>query len=299
MLNRVRKQIPAHNIGLALLVLCLIQMSSQSALVKAIGDTFSSSQIVFIRGAVGLLLIVPFVWRYRFAALQFSNLRLHLLRAFFGVLAMASQFFAYARLPLAEATAYSFTMPLFLTFLAVVFLKEAITKTIWVATFAGFVGVLIISQPGQIDFQLAGLVALCGAFFHAVVVVLIKKLSALEPTITLMLYFPIVAVIAFLVPALTTWTQPDLLEWIYLLLIAALGTCAQWCFIEACRRVHTPLIAPFDYTRIVFAGVIGYFFFSELPSLFEVSGMIVILASTLFITLLKGKQSKSPEPPNE
>jgi drug/metabolite transporter (DMT)-like permease len=296
LLNRVRKQIPAHNIGLALLVLCLIQMASQSALVKAIGDTFSSSQIVFIRGAVGLLLIIPFVWRYRFAALQFNNLRLHLLRAFFGVSAMACQFFAYARLPLAEATAYSFTMPLFLTFLAVVFLREAITKTIWVATFAGFVGVLIISQPGQIDFELAGLVALCGAFFHAVVVVLIKKLSALEPTITLMLYFPIVAVIAFLVPALTTWTQPDLLEWIYLLLIAALGTCSQWCFIEACRRVHTPLIAPFDYTRIVFAGVIGYFFFSELPSLFEVSGMIVILASTLFITLMKGKQSKSPEP---
>ena len=288
-------KISAHNLGLALLILCLMQMASQSALVKAIGDTFSSAQIVFIRGAVGLLLIIPFVWRYRFAALQFSNLRLHLLRALFGVLAMACQFFAFARLPLAEATSYSFTMPLFLTFLAAIFLKEAITKTIWAATFAGFVGVLIISQPGRVDLELAGLIALAGALFHAVVVVLIKKLSALEPTITLMLYFPIVAVIAFLVPALSTWTQPDLLEWIYLILIAALGVCSQWCFIEACRRVHTPLIAPFDYTRIIFAGVIGYFFFSELPNLLEVSGMLVILASTLFITLLKGKQSKSLE----
>ena len=92
-------KISAHNLGLALLILCLMQMASQSALVKAIGDTFSSAQIVFIRGAVGLLLIIPFVWRYRFAALQFSNLRLHLLRALFGVLAMACQFFAFARLP--------------------------------------------------------------------------------------------------------------------------------------------------------------------------------------------------------
>ena len=77
-------KISTHNLGLALLMLCLIQMASQSALVKAIGDTFSSAQIVFIRGAVGLLLIIPFVWRYRFVAFQFSNLRLHLLRALFG-----------------------------------------------------------------------------------------------------------------------------------------------------------------------------------------------------------------------
>ena len=76
-------------------------------------------------------------------------------------------------------------------------------------------------------------------------------------------------------------------------MIAILGVCSQWCFIEACRRISTPLIAPLDYTRIVYAGVIGYIFFHELPSLFEVTGMLVILASTLFITVLKSKQSNT------
>ena len=270
-------------------------MSWQSAVVKAIGDTFANSQIVFIRGFFGLLLILPFVWRYRYAALQFNNLGLHLLRALFGVLAMACQFFAFAHLPLAEATSYSFTMPLFLTLLAATFLREVISKTIWVATFIGFVGVLIISQPSQLNFQLAALIALSGALFHAVVVVLIKKLSDLEPTITLMLYFPLVAVIAFSIPAFTHWTHPDPIQWTYLIMIAILGVCSQWCFIEACRRISTPLIAPLDYTRIVYAGVIGYIFFHELPSLFEVTGMLVILASTLFITVLKSKQSNTQE----
>ena len=195
-------KISTHNLGLALLMLCLIQMASQSALVKAIGDTFSSAQIVFLRGAVGLLLIIPFVWRYRFAALQFSNLRLHLLRALFGVLAMACQFFAYARLPLAEATAYSFTMPLFLTFLAAVFLRETIGKTIWVATVVRLCrcSYYFSTQPNS-NFELAGLVALCWCVsFMQSWWSLIKRLSALEPTITLMLYFPIVAVIAVSCP---------------------------------------------------------------------------------------------------
>ena len=270
-------------------------MSWQSALVKTIGDTFDNSQIVFIRGLIGFLLIIPFLWRYRLTALRFNNLRLHLLRALFGVLAMACQFFAYARLPLAEATAYSFTMPLFLTFLAAIFLRETIAKGIWIATFIGFVGVLIISQPSQFEVELAGVVALCGALFHAVVVILIKKLSDIEPTITLMLYFPIVAMAAFSIPALTNWTTPDLSQWIYLILIAVLGVFSQWCFIEACRRIHTPLIAPFDYTRIVFAGAIGYVFFNEFPGLFELSGMLVILVSTLSITLLRRRHSKSLE----
>ena len=270
--------------GAILLLLTAFTMALQAALVRLLAERIDSLQTIFLRGLFGLVLVVPLMIRPGVIRIRTARLPLHLARAAAGVISMACGFYAFANMPLAEATAITFTMTLFLTVLAVLLLKEHVGIRRGTATLIGFVGVLVMLRPANLNLELAVFMALLSAFFHALAGILIKRLSATESVANLMLYFALLASIVFFYPAMRVWTQPTAVEWIFLFGVALLGALSQFFFIEACRVSEMSVVAPFDYSRLVFAGLLGYALFGEIPDAWSVTGALVIVACTLYIS---------------
>jgi len=269
--------------GALWILLAAFLMSAQSTIIKALGATMDSLEIVFFRGLFGVVLILPFLTRMGWIRLSTRRPKLHLARSAAGVVAMGCGFYAFTKLTLADATAIAFTMPLFMIVLAVSTLGEVVGWRRWSATLIGFAGVLVVMRPGMAAFQAASLIALVGAFSHAVVGVLLKKLATTESIVSIMFYFSVTGMVVFLVPAILVWTTPGLLDLALLALMSALGMSSQAAFFQACRVGEMTAVTPFDYSRLIFAAAFGYLLFDELPDAWTASGAAVIVASTLFI----------------
>jgi len=153
-------------------------------------------------------------------------------------------------MPLAEAPALSFTMPLFMLGLAVLTLREPVGWRRLSAAVVGFAGVLIMLRRGAVPVELAALMALLGAFFHACSGVFIKKLVVSESTGMIMFYFAFIGTLVFAVPAAGVWVAPDAQGWVLLVAVTVLGVASQLTFIAAARAAEMSAIVPLDYSRL-------------------------------------------------
>ncbi|MEE8334039.1 MAG: DMT family transporter [Alphaproteobacteria bacterium] len=269
--------------GALWMLVAALTMTLQSAIVKDLGATIDSFEIAFFRGLFGSLLVLPVAMlRLRMRDLS-HNLGLHTGRAIAGAGSLICTFYAFTAMPLADATAIMFTMPMFMIVLAVPFLGE--TPGWWrtTATLIGFLGVIVVVRPGTAAFDPVSLIALLGALLHAVVGVFVKKMARVEPPELIMLYFSLFAMVVFLVPTLDVWHTPTLVELALLGAVAVLGIVNQVCFIAACRIGEMTVVAPLDYSRLLFAGILGYAVFGEVPDELAVLGALVIVASGFLI----------------
>ncbi|MEM7653571.1 MAG: DMT family transporter, partial [Pseudomonadota bacterium] len=262
------------------------------------GPALDSFQIAFFRCLFGLLALMPWIIQGGgFAVFKTDRLGLQLIRAIVGVGAMTSFFYALARAPLADVTAISFAKPLFVVLLAVFFLSEKVRWRRWTATAVGFLGVVIMLRPGQDGFDPVLLVALMGSFLVACAVIFVKKMTKTETTLTMLAYFGIISSLVTLIPALLVWRDPTLTQWGMLLVIGSLGVLSQSFIIRAFRCGEASAVAPFDYTRLIFAAVFGFFLFAEIPDIWTLGGASIIVAATFYIARREaslGKPAKGP-----
>jgi drug/metabolite transporter (DMT)-like permease len=251
--------------------------------IKVLGHRLDSFQIAFFRCLIGFIAILPLIGAYGVDVIQTRSLGIHALRGLFGLVAMFASYYAIARIPLASYTALSFTRPLFATVLAVLVLHEIVRWRRWTATLVGFVGVLVMVRPGAGTFNAASLFALADSMSIAFLVTLVKRLPPGETPLGMMFYFGVFSTVAALPPALFVWQWPTALEWVLLVLIGVLGALSQSFWIRAYRAGEASLVAPFDYLRLLFAGIAGYLAFAETIDLWTVAGAAVIVASTVYI----------------
>lgn len=256
--------------------------SVQGLLVKLLGQRLSPFEVAFFRCLFGLLVLVPFLAGTRSYRISGAP-GMHLLRALVGVSGMLCGFYAITYLPLATATAITFTKPLFLIVLAVLFLGEVVRWRRWTATAVGFLGVLIVARPGSEVFSPTMLIALLGSFLIADVAVLVKKLSATDRNVTIMFYFAVITTVIAAVPAYFVWQMPLGIEWPLLIFVGVAASLGQYCTLRALRIAEATAVMPFDYTRLLFAGAFGYFFFGEVPDGWTLLGIAVLVGSTLYI----------------
>lgn len=264
--------------------------SLMGALVKHLGGTgeYESFQLAFFRALFGLLAVLPFLLRLGRRAVHTKRLGLHLLRSFCGASALMCGFYALSELSLADAVSLSYARPLFLIPLAVLFLGEIVRLRRWSATAIGFIGVIVMLRPtGSVEF--AALIALLGALLVAIAMVFVKKLTVTERPETMLFYSGTVASLATLLPALAQWRTPDLPDFLLMVATGATGAAAQYCSIRAYRVGEATAIIPFDYVRLLFAGVIGYVVFFETPDRWTVIGAAIVVASTLYIGLREAR----------
>ena len=243
-------------------------------------DPFQTS---LARVFFALMALLPFVWQGGPAIFKTRHPVIHLLRGLFGGTAMLCGFYALAHLPLATVTALGFTQPLFTIVLAVLLLSEPVRWRRWAATVVGFLGVVIMLRPGTAAFDPVLFAPLTMAFCIAVAVVLVKKLPPTESHTAMLVYFCLASFLLALVPAILHWRDPTWTEWALLAGVGVLGMISQACILRAYRAGEATFVAPFDYSKLLLATLVGYLFFAELPDAWTWSGAAVIILSTYYI----------------
>ena len=263
--------------------------------IKVLGQRIPVVEILFMRQVVLLLVIAPmmvhnfpgvFVSRYR---------KLHFIRVGVSSIAMITGFTAFVHLPLAEATTIGFARTLFTTVLAVLILHETVGLRRWSATALGFIGVVVVVQPGSDSFSLYALAAILSAFLVALLMIFLRTLSQVDKPITIMSYQAVFLTLILAAPALYFWVTPTWTELVLVIVAGTLMSVMQWLNIQAYKVGEAAAIAPMDYFRLFFATLIGIWFFSEIPTIWTFVGAGIILLSTAY-TMHRNSIRKSAAP---
>ncbi|WP_137178669.1 DMT family transporter [Roseomonas sp. AR75] len=259
-----------------------------AAAVKALAGEIPLAQVILFRNLFALpflLLLVPRAGG--FAALRPRAPGMHALRTLFGMMGMVGAFASFTWLPLATATVLGFTMPLFLTALSVVVLRERVGWRRWSAVVVGFLGVLLVARPGAAEQALPlvpVLLALLGGLGWALAMITIRRLGeAGEPGVTIVLWFAIGSSLVAGLATIPVWVTPDGRQWLLLLGIGAISALAQLLMTEAYRRGETTLLAPFEYAGLIWTMSLGALFWGEWPGLVDLLGFAVLVGAGLFI----------------
>jgi drug/metabolite transporter (DMT)-like permease len=264
-----------------------------SVLVRWLGDRYPVGQVVFFRSAFAVLpVVIIYAWRGELiAALRIGRPIGHLGRGLTAVGAMFCNFTALALLPVVDATALSFVAPLFSVALSALVLKERVRIYRWSAVFLGFSGVLVMLLP-QLDIgrsaasssATVGMVmGLVGAVFAAGSSIQTRALTTSESTSSIVLYFSLICTIAGLATWPLGWLVPNGPELAALIVIGICGGVAHILLTESYRLAPASLIAPFDYTSMLWALVLGFLVFGEVPSVLVFVGAGIIASAGLFV----------------
>lgn len=251
--------------------------------VKTLGARFDAMEIALFRYASGLAILAPVFARMSREELRTRVIGLHCLRMGLAFVAQTLVILSVIWLPLADATAFMFSKPLFTTLVAVILLREAVSGRRWTATAAGFAGVLVMLRPGASGIDPAALAAVAAALAFAVANVLIRVLSRTEPTRRILFYYHVGGVIAFAGPAAWVWRAPVGAEWLLLGCVGALTTAGMVCFMRGFAVGEANAVGPAEYVRMIYAALFGLLLFSEIPSPWTVGGAAVIAGSAWFI----------------
>ena len=271
---------PNTQAGLLVLANAFLMMALV-VVVREVGKTLPTMMIVFLRNAFSLAILVPFVLA-RPSALRTQALGLHMWRGVGTVFSMTAYYWSYANLPLAETTALIFTMPLFLIVISALVLGERVRWRRTTATAAGFLGVLVIVQPGG-DMEWGLLAALFVGFVDAILGLIVKKAAGRDRLLTVMVYM-ILCTLLFVTPiALYMWRTPTVEEILLMLAIAAISTVSQTLIVSAWRMGEATAVAPVNYVQIVLIGLSGFLVYGEVPGLWSMAGTAIIAASTFYI----------------
>ncbi len=275
-----------------LVAIAAVGFSTMHALIRILSADLHPFEIAFFRNFFGLLVLAPVLVRRGIAPLHTTRLPLHALRSVLQMGSMLLFFTALTLTPIARVSAMGFTAPLFATIGAVLFLGEALHRRRIAALALGFAGAMIVLQPGaEIDTGLF-LVLLSSAGW-AIALLVIKTISSTDSSLTLGLWMGIFMAPLSLIPAAFVWTWPAPGDYPWLVLMGAVGTLAHLCMAEAFVQADASAVLPVDFTRLVWASLLGFFIFGEVPELPTWIGGAIIFASTTYITYREARSGPS------
>jgi len=251
-------------------------------MVKWMDNSIHIAQIILIRQSVQFTLLIPLFKKEGLSCFNTSALNWQLLRVVLASITLFGGYLALQELTLADATAISFAKVLFVTLFAAWFWKEQIGLRRITATLVGFIGVLMVVNPGGDAFNRFGMVAIISAASAAGVMMALKKLSQTEPPNRIILYQASFVGALALPFAINYWQSPTFWEWAAMLAIGVLAYGTQYCNIQAYKTGEASFVAPFEYSRLLFAGVLGYLLFSEIPVWNTLLGAILIICASLY-----------------
>jgi drug/metabolite transporter (DMT)-like permease len=298
---------PVNNRRAALWLLASATMFTfTGVLVKTLGQTLHPFEISFFRGLVALAVILPIFARTGgiWAGMKTQIPVLQMTRGVVGSVAMFLGFYAIVALPLAEAQAISFSRNLFLVPLAAFILSEAVGPRRAIAACVGFVGVLIMLRPNMgggeagMLLSLGAAAALGHAFLVALATVLVNIASRYDGSVTLMFYTNTVSVTLIAIPTFFVWQTPNMQEFLMLVAMGILATASHNCFIRAFAMGEASVIAPVDYSRLIFAALAGFVVFSTVPDIYTIVGALIIVASSFYILRREAGAAAASGPPS-
>jgi drug/metabolite transporter (DMT)-like permease len=265
-----------------------ICFTAMTTLVKFLGADYPAALQTFYRQLAGVVLLLPLIARDWRGSFRTTRPGILIFRSSAGVLAMIMGFYAYQKLPLADANALSFTRTLWLVPLAAFVLREPIGPWRIGAAVVGFVGVLIMLRPGSggvgawMGWPQA--CALASALLFALTITGMKVMTRDHRPFVLLVYAAFLGLIFAIPPALFVWRWPSWPDLGLLTAMGVLGTLTQGAYIKGMEAGEAAVMAPIDYTRLVFAVGAGFLLFNEIPKPATLIGAAIVVASTLFIS---------------
>lgn len=284
--------------GSVVLILAAFGFSLMVTLIKMVGERLPVTQILFVRQAGMTVMLLPAIVSHFPDVLKTDRLGLQVLRIGLALIAMMGGFTAIVNMPLADAVAIGFAKSFFVTIFAVIVLKETVGVYRWSAVAVGFIGVLIMVRPGTDGFSIYGAMAIGGAAAAGAVMVVIRLLSRTESANTILAYQALGVGLVMAIPAMISWVPPTPTEWALLTAIGFVSYYAQKANIYAFTYGEASLLASLDYVRLIYATLLGWFFFQQLPGVSTwVGAGIIILASIYTVhreTKLQQRLSSEP-----
>ena len=291
--------LPDNVKGSLILMVAAFGFALMVALIKLAGARLPVSQILFVRQVGMMIILAPVLLAHFPETMRTKRLGLQLARIALAVVAMSCGFTAIVNMPLAEATALGFAKSFFVTIFAVIVLKETVGPYRWGAVAVGFAGVLIMLRPGTEGFSVYGVLAVSGAAAAGAVMVIIRLMSRTESTTTILAFQAIGVGLVMAVPAWLSWMAPTPHEWFLLAAIGVVSYFAQKANVTAFRYGEASLLASLDYVRLVYATLLGWLLFEQLPATSTWVGAVIIVLASVYTVHRESRRrqnlARSPE----
>ena len=269
--------------------LATIVLACMHSLVRFISGELHPLLVVFYRNLFGFLFILPLVYRAGFSSLKTNYPVLTLLRSLSGIVAMVSWFYGLAYVPTAEATALSFTAAIFTALAAFIFLKEKMRIRRWAAIGFGLIGVIIVLRPNTENFNPYMLLILLSCIFWGLSVIMVKFLTRTDSTTSIVAWMTCLLTLFSLPLAIMHWQVPTLDQFLILICMGILGTLGHLGMAKALALAETTAVMSIDFMRLIWAALIGAFFFGDRFDIYTWLGALVIFSSGLYIMFRESK----------
>jgi len=272
-----------NQLGFLYMFLSVCAFSVMDLIVKW-SDNYPLGQVIFFRGFFGLVLYYFVIPKERLKDFYFTKRpMLHFSRCFFGLMALLSIFTALRNLPLATVVSISFAAPIFTTIFSIFFLSEKVGYFRWLAVFVGFVGIIIISEPGLSSLNVYYIFPVIFVLGMSYVAISIRQLSSTEPVWLISLYFSAAITLAGLFTIPYGWLMPNLKDLILLSFIGIFGGVANLWLSQSYKFSEVSLVTPLKYLALVFAIIFGYFIWDEIPTIKTLVGATLVITSSVII----------------
>lgn len=285
--------------GIALILAATLGIVLMNTCARMSSISHGPVEMIFYRGIIALSLLIPYMLlTHSPSVFKTKRFKAHLYRSLIGNVGVGFVFWAYSLLPMADATVLLFAAPLFVTALSPVLLKERIDRYRWIAVFIGFGGVLLIVDPSvQTLSHPASAVGLAAALCMALVDMALRNLGRTDDPLTTVFYFILIGVLVSgpYTVLFGAWPEAGLIPWI--MGIGVFTAIQQVAKTTAFRFAEASLLAPYTYSAIIWATLIGWILWDELPTFAVTSGAVVVISSNLLIVWREKRKRIESQPP--
>ena len=297
-------RLPSNVRGALTILVAAAFFASMTLVIKLLGQGAAAdgramhvTQILFLRQVGMTAILLPQIVRHWPDNFRTQVPLWQAARVGFALIAMTCGFTAVIHMPLADATAIGFAKSFFTTIFAILILHEVVGWRRWTATFVGFLGVVVMIRP----FGLGGgdpvspyaLYALAGAAAAGLVMVIIRRLSRTDSNMTILTFQAVFVGLAMMVPALLNWVWPTWSEWGLIVLLGFLSVAGQWLNIQGYRQGEASVMAVLDYSRLIYATLLGWLFFATLPDRYTWIGAAIVVAAAIYIIYREAQKKRN------
>lgn len=279
--------------GILWIIIACFWFASMTSIIRYLTDSLPPFVIIFFRNCFAIVCILLPAYKFGFSNIRTKQWKAYSVYVTSGLLGMMCIFYAISEMPLTEVTALTFAVPLITAIFAVLFLKEKIPANSWIAMIIGFIGIMIILQPGTETFQFTSLIVLTATCFWATSNILIKKLTKTDKSQTIVFIMVIMCAPLSLPGALLTWQTPSYNELAWLFLLGWVSYQAQLCMTHAYSKTDINIVMPFDFCRLIFITIMSYIFFKEVIDVYTIIGAIFIFSGAIYIVKKNKRRNKA------
>lgn len=284
MSNNISLQVADNVKGILWALLATALFAIVAAMAKVAVNEYHVLQILFFRQVIVFLSSLPEITKSFPQSLKTQYPKIHASRLIGAFIALSCSIWAVAVLPLTTAITLGFAQAFFVAVLALSFLKENVGMHRIIAIMVGFIGVVVVMRPGVEGIvDVHAFIPILAALGAAVAVISVRKLSQTESTATLLVYQALFVGVLAGIPLFWLWVTPDLNGTLLLLTMAILAAVAQWVGVKALRLGEASVIGNIQYIQLIYATLLGFFLFSEVPDVYTMTGAVIIIASSLYI----------------